>query len=164
MRFISGLLFTALISPLAHAELADEVSDRNELRIAVQEDLPPYSFKQDGKPSGFEVELGQLLAQELEVPASFIFTDANELLSGVETGKYDMALSQVEAEPALEQRLDFSTPYADGKLAIPFPKGNPAFQAMLDNALERLRADGRLDALNDKWFTAAGAQPDASGR
>ena len=29
-------------------------------------------------------------------------------------------------------------------LAIPFQKGNPAFHASLENALQRIKADGRL--------------------
>ena len=32
-------------------------------------------------------------------------------------------------------------------LAIPFQKGNPAFQASLDRALQRIKADGRLMTL-----------------
>ena len=38
------------------------------------------------------------------------------------------------------------------ELAIPFQKGNPAFQASLKSALERIKADGRLAALSQKWL------------
>jgi len=38
-------------------------------------------------------------------------------------------------------------------LAIPFQKGNPAFHASLENALQRIRADGRLEALSQKWLS-----------
>lgn len=45
-------------------------------------------------------------------------------------------------------------------LAIPFQKGNPAFHASLENALQRIKADGRLEALEQKWFGAdAGVAP-----
>ena len=40
------------------------------------------------------------------------------------------------------------------RLAIPFQKGNPAFHASLENALQRIKADGRLEALEKKWFEA----------
>ena len=92
MRFTTGILLAALLSPLAHAELIDDVNDRGELRIAVQADSPPFTFKNDGKLSGFEIELGELLARELDVNPSFIETDSAEMLSGVESGKYDIAI------------------------------------------------------------------------
>ena len=61
MRLLSGLmLLLPLMSPLAHAELIDDVNDRGELRIALDAASPPWSFKQDGQLTGFDVELGEL--------------------------------------------------------------------------------------------------------
>ena len=178
MRLLSGLmLLLPLMSPLAHAELIDDVNDRGELRIALDAASPPWSFKQDGQLTGFDVELGELLANELEVHASLLVTDHNELLSGVESGKYDVAINHIALTPELQNRFDFSQPYdnlrtpvtgvaqassfvepanqartlTEIKLAIPFQKGNPAFQKSLNNALQRIRDDGRLAALAQKW-------------
>ena len=92
MRFLPGLIcLLPLLSPLAHAELIDDVNDRGELRIAVEANTPPFNFKDDDKLTGFEVELGQLLASELDVRADFVVTDGSDLLTGVESGKYDIA-------------------------------------------------------------------------
>ena len=54
------------------------------------------------------------------------------------------------------QSLTEEKPKADPavNLAIPFQKGNPAFHASLENALQRIKADGRLEALEQKWFGA----------
>ncbi|AIG03638.1 extracellular solute-binding protein [Pseudomonas fluorescens] len=200
MRFLPGLLLLLpLLSPLAHAELFDDVFDRGELRIALEADTPPFNFKEGDKLTGFEVELGELLAREMDVRASFITTDDSDLLPGVESGKYDVAINHIAVTPELRNRFDFSVPYsyanaqmivhkqqnrllnnldtltssqfaakpsdgvdlrsrADAKatltLAIPFQKGNPAFKSSLDKALERIKADGRLTALSEKWFEA----------
>lgn len=192
MRFLPGLIcLLPLFSPLAHAELIDDVNDRGELRIALEANTPPFNFKEDGNLAGFEVELGQLLANELDVRADFVVTDASDLLTGVESGKYDIAINHISETPALKDRFDFSEPYvrADAQLiaqkdeprsmllvqslaeekpkasgpvnlAIPFQKGNPAFHASLENALQRIKADGRLEALEKKWFSAdADAMP-----
>ena len=190
MRLLPGLIcLLPLLSPLAHAELIDDVNDRGELRIALEANTPPFNFKDDGKLTGFEVELGQLLANELDVRADFVVVDSNDLLPGVESGKYDVAINHISVTPELKDRFDFSEPYAqvDGELlaqkqaepqsmllvqslaqekpkaaspvnlAIPFQKGNPAFHASLENALQRIKADGRLQALEQKWFgTEAG--------
>ena len=154
MRFLPGLiLLLPLASPIVHAELIDDVNDRGELRIALEGNLPPFSFKQDGRLTGFDVELGELLAQELEVHPSILVTDSTDLLPGVESGKYDVAINHIALTPELQDRFDFSEPYlASPTLAIPFQKGNPAFQGSLDKALQRIKADGRLAALSEKWL------------
>ncbi len=166
MRFWPGLmLLLPLASPFAHAELIDEVNDRGELRIALSADLPPFSFKQDDRLTGFDVELGELLAKELEVKPSFLVTDQDDLLSGVESGKYDVAITPVVMPRGVEDRFDFTEPYSDTasqptvSLAIPLQKGNPAFQASLNNALQRIKADGRLAALSQKWLEREALQP-----
>ncbi|MGY2188408.1 Cystine-binding periplasmic protein precursor [compost metagenome] len=192
MRFLPGLIcLLPLLSPLAHAELIDDVNDRGELRIALEANTPPFNFKEDDKLAGFEVELGQMLANELDVRADFVVTDASDLLNGVESGKYDIAINHITETPALTDRFDFSEPYIKTNaqliaqkdapqsillvqslteekpkanpavsLAIPFQKGNPAFHASLENALQRIKADGRLAALEEKWFGAeSGAAP-----
>jgi cystine transport system substrate-binding protein len=186
MRFLPGLIcLLPLLSPLAHAELIDDVNDRGELRIALEANTPRFNFKEDGQLSGFEVELGQLLANELDVRADFVITDADDLLTGVESGKYDIAINHIAETPDLKDRFDFSEPYIRTNtqliaqkeeprsillvqslteekpktgpavsLAIPFQKGNPAFHASLENALQRIKADGRLEALEQKWLGA----------
>lgn len=253
MRFILGALLATLLSPWAHAELIDDMNDRGELRIAVEANMPPFNFKQDDKLTGFEIELGQLLAGELDVRAEFVVTTRDDLLPGVESGKYDIALNHVATTPELKERLDFSEPYSYSSaqlivrkeekttlstldalkghslgvvqgsqfaeqargvegvdlrsypdatqpikevandqidaaisdrllvphairdsqqavtegatvgpimsLAIPFQKGNPAFQSAVDNALQRIKADGRLTALSQKWFGMDASQP-----
>ena len=213
MRLLPGLmLLLPLASPFAQAELIDDINDRGELRIALEADMAPFSFKQDGRLTGFDVELAELLAQELEVHSSILVTDNADLLSGVESGKYDVAINHVALTQELQDRFDFSEPYshlpaqtiarqeqprslnslamfqgqtlgvAQGNgfvergplvtvaqktpvtdeevaLVIPFQKGNPAFQASLDKALQRIKSDGRLEALSQKWFGAAARQP-----
>ena len=184
MRFLPGLIcLLPLLSPLAHAELIDDVNDRGELRIAVEANTPPFNFKDGDKLAGFEVELGQLLASELDVRADFVVTDGSDLLTGVESGKYDIAINHIAVTPDLSDRFDFSEPYVQAQaqliaqkeeprsillvqsltekkpetdpvvsLAIPFQKGNPAFHASLENALQRIKDDGRLHALEQKWL------------
>jgi len=186
MRFLPGLIcLLPLLSPLAHAELIDDVNDRGELRIAVEANTPPFNYKDGDKLAGFEVELGQLLASELDVRADFVVTDGSDLLTGVESGKYDIAINHVAVTPDLKDRFDFSEPYIQTNtqllaqkdeprsmllvqsltaekpnaaspvsLAIPFQKGNPAFHASLENALQRIKDDGRMASLEKKWFAA----------
>lgn len=153
MDLRTGVLLALLISPLAQAELIDEVNDRGELRIAVQSDTPPYAYKENEHLTGFEIELGQAIAKELDVRAQFIETPAEQLLPGVQSGKFDIALDQLDAEHARDrQLLDISQPYGSAARVIPFQKNNPAFENAVNNALRRIKDDGRLAALELKWL------------
>ncbi|OCT22543.1 substrate-binding periplasmic protein [Pseudomonas putida] len=158
MRLTIGLLLAVLISPLAQAELIDEINDRGELRIAVQADNAPYAFKENEHLTGFDIEFGQDLAREMDLRAEFIEAPADEVLPGVESGKYDIALTPASEQPATESVLDASQPFGEKKLVIPFQKDNPAFESTLNNALQRLKDSGRMAELEQKWFEKTAAQ------
>ena len=157
MRLSTGVLLALLISPLAQAELIDEVNDRGELRIAVQSDVPPYAYKENEHLTGFEIELGQAIAKELDVRAAFIETPEEQLLPGVQSGKFDIALDQLDAKHTQEGQLDVSQPYGSQARVIPFQKNNPAFESAVNNALQRIKDDGRLAALEQKWLKGQAA-------
>ncbi|AVD87971.1 MULTISPECIES: ABC transporter substrate-binding protein [Pseudomonas] len=154
MRSTIGVLLAVLITPLAQAELIDEINDRGELRIVVQADNKPYAFKENDRLTGFQVEFGQDLARELDLRAEFIEAPAADVLPGVESGKYDVALTVEQAQTAANGTLDVSQPYGEKQLVIPFQKDNPAFQSALNNALQRLKDSGRTAQLEQKWFKA----------
>ncbi|AHC85034.1 MULTISPECIES: substrate-binding periplasmic protein [Pseudomonas] len=161
MRSIIGVMLAVLITPLAQAELIDEIADRGELRIAVQADNSPYAFKENDHLSGFEIDFGQALAKELDLRAEFIEAPAAEVLPGVESGKYDIALTPSSESPKGDSPLDVSLPFGEKQLVIPFQKDNPAFESAVNNALQRLKDSGRTAELEQKWFkgvpeTAAG--------
>jgi ABC-type amino acid transport substrate-binding protein len=79
MRLTIGVLLAVLFCPLAQAELIDEINDRGELRIAVLSDTPPYVLKEDQHLTGFDIELGQALAKELDVRAEFVEATAEDV-------------------------------------------------------------------------------------
>lgn len=112
MRFLPRLLMlVSLAAPLAHAELLDDVHQRGALRIALEGTYPPFNFKQGGKLTGFETELGELLAAELAVKPEFVTTEWSGILAGLQSGKYDIALNQVSVNEQRRKVFDFSEPY-----------------------------------------------------
>lgn len=160
MRLTIGVLLAALLTPLAHAELIDEVNDRNELRIAISADSSS-NIRQDGQWTGFEIGLGQALAKELDVGVEFVPVANDELLDGVENGRYDIALNQITASPELKQRLDLSEPYTvgddDKHYVMPFQKDNPAFEKALNAALQRIKDSGHMAELTQHPVKPAAA-------
>ena len=156
MRSTIGVLLAVLITPLAQAELIDDINDRGELRIAVQPDNAPYSYKdqQSERLTGFEIEFGQDLARELGLRADFVEASAAQVLPGVESGTYDVSLTSSSESPKADGPFDVSRAFGEKKLVIQFQKDNPAFQSAVNNALERLEKNGRTEELEKKWFKA----------
>lgn len=153
MRFTTGILLAALISPLAQADLIDEVNDREELVIAVQPDARPLYFKEGEQATGFFNDLGSAVAKELGVRASFREVSGAEQLDGLDKGSYDMILDQAGKDH--DQSVDTSESVAvqgSEPVAIVFKKGNPAFQNSVNNALQRIKDNGQLKDLSQKWF------------
>lgn len=56
----------------------DEIIERGWIQFAVYEDFAPYSFEEDGVLKGIDIDLGRLIADDLEVEARFYQTGAAE--------------------------------------------------------------------------------------
>jgi len=82
------LLLSALLSALwlvvlpAQASVRDfdSIVESGVLRVAVYQDFPPYSFQQDGRPRGVDVELAQALAEGLGLKLELIWAPPGEKL------------------------------------------------------------------------------------
>ena len=61
-----------LSNATADARPLDDVMSSKVLRVIAYEDNKPFSWTQDGKPSGIDVEIGRAIAQELGVEAEII--------------------------------------------------------------------------------------------
>ncbi|HCG1280473.1 TPA: transporter substrate-binding domain-containing protein [Pseudomonas aeruginosa] len=169
MRFLPRLLMlVSLAAPLAHAELLDDVHQRGALRIALEGTYPPFNFKQGGKLTGFETELGELLAAELAKSVAGVnvrtYPGAPEYLQDLASKRIDAALNDRLLIPFAirEAKLPVKPGAAVGpvaNMAIPYRKNNPKFGEALNAALEKIKADGRFAKLSEKWFGLDVSQP-----
>lgn len=111
-------LVAMLIQPLAHVQAGQTAKDhlsqlkaRGVLKIAVDTTYPPMEFQgDDGKPAGFDIDLGRKLAAELGVKAQFVVMPWEGILVGLHSGRYDVILSSMNITPERSQRVDF-VPY-----------------------------------------------------
>lgn len=110
----AGLTLAFLAAaPVAHAaDLLDEVQQRGTLRVAVEGTYPPFNFRDEqGRLTGFDVEIAEAIAGKLGVKAEFTTTEWSGILAGLQAGKYDVIVNQVAATPQRQQVFDFSAPY-----------------------------------------------------
>jgi len=91
------------------------IVERGTLVIAVIEGSRPPMVKrgQDGKLSGFDVELGQDIARTLGVEAKFVPSGANsnDVIEKVASGEADIGLSYLSESVKAGMRVFFSRPY-----------------------------------------------------
>ncbi|TFL16711.1 transporter substrate-binding domain-containing protein [Jannaschia formosa] len=58
----------------------DAIQERGYITIAVYEDFPPYSWMEEGEPTGIDVDIARLIADSLGVEARIKLVDAAETL------------------------------------------------------------------------------------
>jgi cystine transport system substrate-binding protein len=101
-----------MVAAAQAADLLDEVKQRGQLRVAVEGTYPPFNFKDEqGKLTGFDVEVAEALAAKMGVKAAFTPTEWSAILAGLQAGKYDVIVNQVAATDKRRETFDFSAPY-----------------------------------------------------
>ena len=79
----------------------------------------PYSYHDEqGRLTGYDVELARAVAAKIGVQAQFIESSWDSLLAGVDAGRFDIVVNQVEASAARRAKYDFSVPYTYDHTAI----------------------------------------------
>lgn len=58
----------------------DTIQERGFITFAAYEDFPPWSYEENGKPKGVDIEIGRLIAEDLGVEARFNLVAAGENL------------------------------------------------------------------------------------
>ena len=95
------------------------------LRFATAGDYPPFEYYAQGTLTGFDVELAQAIAQELEMEAVFDTMPFGAILASVHSGMVDAGISTFSINPARQKNFDFSVPYHVAQLAVVYPKDQP---------------------------------------
>jgi len=100
-----------------------KIQEEGELTIGVKFDVPPFGFvnPQTGDVEGFDVDLGQAIADELGVEAKFIEAISDNRIPFLQDGTADLILSTMTITEERDLEIDFSEPYfiARGRVLVP---------------------------------------------
>jgi len=128
-----ALLAGARPSPAAAATLA-EVKARGFMVVATEDDFKPFEFIKDGKPTGYDTELLELMRKTVPFEIKQETIPWTGLLPGVGSGKYDAAVTAALITPEREAFLDFCSPIAESTDFYVKKKGNAAIAGIKDLA------------------------------
>lgn len=98
-----------------------ELKTQGKLTIGLEGTYAPYSYRKDGKLTGFEVEMGQALAKKMGVKAQFVPTKWDSLVAGLGSKKYDVVINNISETPARKKVYKFSDPYIYSRYALITP-------------------------------------------
>ena len=100
-----------------------ELQEAGEITIGVKFDVPPFGFKnpQTDAVEGFDVDLGQAIADELGVEPNFIEAISDNRIPFLVDGTADLILSTMTITTDRDAEIDFSIPYyvASGRVLVP---------------------------------------------
>lgn len=131
------------------------------LSIAVSPDLAPMEFVIPAEHSenelllaGFDISLGEYLADALELEANWLAMDFDSCLLAVEEGTADMAISSIAWTAAREERFNLSNPYIPYKGTadvVVMPAGADSLMQSVNTALELAEQAGCYS----QWYSQA---------
>jgi polar amino acid transport system substrate-binding protein len=100
-----------VVSPAAQALSLSDVKQAGVLRLATSADFAPFNTLVDGKPAGFEVDLGNLLAQTLGLKVAWTVTPFDTIFGGLDNNKYDAVIASHAITSARLKVVDFANPH-----------------------------------------------------
>jgi len=101
-----------------------EAEGNNVLRVGLTADYPPFEFMKDKVVSGFDIDLANMIAKELNKKLSLHDMDYDSLIPALQSGRIDCIISAMTATDQRKKNVDFSIPYYVPKFAIVYRRDN----------------------------------------
>ena len=123
------------------------------LTVGLEGTYAPYSYRENGKLTGFEVDLARDLAKKMGYKVKFVPTKWDSLIAGVGSKKFDMAINDIAMTPERQKSYLFSTPYIYSKTALIMKSDNTTIKGIADIKGKKIAAaTGTANAQNVKQF------------
>lgn len=100
----------------APANRLEEIKARGYIEVATEPYFAPYEFIDPSKTGddqyqGADIKIMQAIAEELGVTLKIVPLDFTAVLTGITTGKYDMAISAIAYNPERAENMNLSHVY-----------------------------------------------------
>ena len=124
---------TAAQSTGTEQDLLAQIKERGSIIIATEGDWVPWTFHDDNDQlTGFDVEMGQLIADGLGVKADFRETAWASILAGIDSGRFDIACNGVGYSEERAEKYTFSDPYVYDRTVLVVREDNTDIQTFED--------------------------------
>lgn len=103
-----------------------------QLLVATDTAFVPFEFKQDGKYTGFDIDLWDAVAKEAGLQYELRPMDFNGIIPGLQTRNLDVALAGITIRDDRKKVIDFSDPYYESGLAVMVSTNNNDIKTAAD--------------------------------
>jgi polar amino acid transport system substrate-binding protein len=116
-RFLAvALLFAA---PIANARTFEQIKADGKIVIASEGAFPPFNYFEGPKLTGFEIELGEAIAQELGVKVEWKALSFDALLAGLRQDRWDAVIASFGITAERSKAVTFTNPhYCSGGIIV----------------------------------------------
>ena len=109
------------------------ILEAGKISIAMEGTWEPWTYHdEDDKLVGYDVEVGQAIADALGVEAEFVEGKWDGLFAGLDAGRYDMVINGVDVTEERSEKYDFSDPYVYIHTAIIVAEDNDSIKSFED--------------------------------
>lgn len=161
---LAGAGALAAAGPVLRARAADDVLARvkaaGQLRVGTETQFAPFDFIADGKPTGLNYELFDIIGQDMGVRIAWVALPWESVLPGLDGGKFDMVGGPATITKARAERYRFSSPVADATVALLKRAGDDGIQKPADIAGKTV-GSGKATAQLAQLRTYAATLPNA---
>ncbi|MFL1695399.1 transporter substrate-binding domain-containing protein [Weissella kandleri] len=88
------------------------------LTIGLEGTYAPFSYRNHGKLTGYEVEVAKAVAKEMHLKPKFVVTKWDSLLTGLDSQRYDVIFNNVGITKERQRRYIFAEPYLYSKTVL----------------------------------------------
>jgi polar amino acid transport system substrate-binding protein len=122
-----------LLSCCAVAALGSVTSHAQEtLRVGTDATFPPMEYVENGKRTGFDIELVEAIGKTLNKKIEWVDIDFKGLIPGLISKRFDMSVSAIYITDERKKVVDFTDSYYAGGLVAMVKEGNTAIKSLAD--------------------------------
>ena len=108
-----GAVALGSLAPVVKADVLGNIAQSGTIKIAVPQDFPPFgSIGADMKPSGYDIDVANLIGKELGAKVELVPVSSANRVPFLTTGKVDLVISSMGKNAERERVIDFSVAYA----------------------------------------------------
>lgn len=131
MMTIRRNLLLASMAALALGAASVHAQD-NVLRVGTDATFPPMEFVENGKRTGFDIELVEAIGKAMGKQVEWVDIDFKGLIPGLISKRFDMAVSAIYITDERKKVVDFTEPYYAGGLVAMVKDGNTSIKKLAD--------------------------------
>ena len=124
-QFLLAAAALSLVATSVHAQ-------DNLLRVGTDATFPPMEYVDNGKRTGFDIELVEALAKAMGKQVEWVDIDFKGLIPGLVSKRFDMAVSAIYITDERKKVVDFTDSYYAGGLVVMVKDSNAGIKKVAD--------------------------------